>query len=114
LNLKNSALTFITDIVRAFSLSNKIKELNTIDRLRQLQFKEILSEETVTKVLTAYEIIVDIALNKEIKDAEASKPISKLYRSIFAICVQSNRLKNALGTIAKLLNLSVRYFKGQF
>jgi CBS domain-containing protein len=114
LNLKNSALTFITDIVRAFSLSNKIKELSTVDRLKQLQFKEILSEETVTKVLTAYEIIVDIALNKEIKDAEASQPISKYIDPYSLSVYNQNRLKNALGTITKLLNLSVRYFKGQF
>ncbi|MEF3254813.1 MAG: DUF294 nucleotidyltransferase-like domain-containing protein, partial [Deferribacterales bacterium] len=59
LNLKNSALTFITDIVRAFALSNNITELNTVDRLKKLQNKGILSEETVTKILTAYETIVD-------------------------------------------------------
>ncbi|MCA1928259.1 MAG: DUF294 nucleotidyltransferase-like domain-containing protein, partial [Calditerrivibrio sp.] len=114
LNLKNSALTFITDIVRAFSLSNKIRELNTVDRIKQLQFKEILSEETVTKILTSYETIVDLALTKEIKDAETGKEISKFINPNALSVFNQNRLKNALGSIAKLLNLSIKYFKGQF
>lgn len=114
LNLKSSALTFITDIVRAFSLSNKIRELNTVDRIKQLQFKEILSEETVTKILTSYETIVDLALTKEIKDSETGNQISKFINPNKLSVFNQNRLKNSIGSIAKLLNLSIKYFKGQF
>jgi len=114
LNLKSSALTFITDIVRAFSLSNNIKELNTVERAKQLQDKKILSEETVSKILSAYETIVDLALTKEIKDAESNKPITKYINPYELSVYNQNRLKNALGSIAKLLNLGLKYFKGQF
>ncbi len=114
LNLKNSALTFITDIVRAFSLSNKIFELNTVERAKKLQFNEILSEETVSKIISAYETIVDLALTKEIKDAENGKPINKYINPNELSVFNQNRLKNALGSISKLLNLSIKYFKGQF
>lgn len=114
LNLKNSALTFITDIVRAFSLSNRILELNTVERAKKLQFNEILSEETVSKIISAYETIVDLALTKEIKDAETGKPINKYINPNELSVFNQNRLKNALGAISKLLNLSLKYFKGQF
>ncbi|MCX8084534.1 MAG: DUF294 nucleotidyltransferase-like domain-containing protein [Calditerrivibrio sp.] len=114
LNLKNSALTFITDIVRAFSLSNGILELNTVDRAKQLQIKEVLSEETVSKIMVAYETLVDLALHKEIKDAEAGRVASKYINPNELSVYNQNRLKNALGSISKLLNLSLRYFKGQF
>jgi len=114
LNLKNSALTFITDIVRAFSLSNNIRQLNTIDRAKQLQMNEILSEETVTKIISAYETVVDLALTKEIKDAENGRSINKYINPDELSVFNQNRLKNALGSISKLLNLSLKYFKGQF
>ncbi|MEF3253944.1 MAG: hypothetical protein K6348_00025, partial [Deferribacterales bacterium] len=63
---------------------------------------------------TAYETIVDLALTKELKDAENGKPISKYINPETLSVYNQNRLKHALGTIEKSLNLTLKYFKGQF
>jgi len=112
INLKPYALSIIVDVTRSYTLAKKLSSLNTIERLNHLERKHILSEETVGKVKKAYEIIVDIILRNQIKQAKSGEEVSKYINPSELSNYNQTRLKNAIGTTSKYLNNSIKYFKG--
>ncbi|MGE4319371.1 MAG: putative nucleotidyltransferase substrate binding domain-containing protein [Deferribacterales bacterium] len=112
INLKSSASAFIVDVVRAFTLKNGLNELNTVERVKALMRKNIISEELYLHTLEAYETIVDITLNSQIQKAEKGEEINKYVNPDELSLYNRERLKKALGQIQKLLSTGLRFFKG--
>jgi len=112
LNLKPYALSIVVDVTRAYTLAKKLSSLNTMERLKHLERKHILSDETVGKVSKAYEIVVDIVLRNQIKSAKKGEKVNKYINPGSLSIYNQNRLKNALNTITRYLNNSLKYFKG--
>jgi CBS domain-containing protein len=112
LNLKVAALSFIVDVTRAFSLKFGLNDLNTIERLRHLKRKKVLSDEIVSQTQDAYEVLVDIGLNEQIRKALNNEPMSKYVDPDTLSLYNQEKLKKALNHVSKFLNMGVRYFKG--
>jgi len=112
LNLKMSALTFIVDVTRVFALSKQLNDLNTVERLKHLRRKNILSEETVQNVLSAYETVVDILMNEQINKSKRNYTPDKYVNPYKLSLLNQNKLKEAFNTISKYLSTGIKYYKG--
>lgn len=112
LNLKMSALTFIVDVTRIFALSKQLNDLNTVERLKHLHRKNILSEETVQNVLSAYETVVDILINEQINKSKRNYTPDKYVNPYKLSLLNQNKLKEAFNTISKYLSTGLKYYKG--
>lgn len=112
LNLKSYGISMVVDVVRAYTLTKKLSDLNTNKRLNHLQRKHILSEETYFIISQSYETVVDIVLRSQIDKASKNEAVDK-YIDPFKLSVfDQNRLKSSLNQISKFLNNSLKYFKG--
>ncbi|WP_022850403.1 putative nucleotidyltransferase substrate binding domain-containing protein [Limisalsivibrio acetivorans] len=112
MNLKVAALSFIVDVTRAFTLYKELNDLNTVERLKHLKRKKILSEETMQATLNAYETLVDIVLNEQIDQAKTDRSISKYVNPDSLSLFNQEKLRSSLNHVSKYLNTGLRYFKG--
>lgn len=111
INLKSAALVFLVDVTRVFTLHTGLNDLNTLERARHLERKKILSPETVTGLISAYETIVDLLLKEQIAKVEegghANKNIDPSQLSIY----NRERLKTSLQFITRYLSKALKYLK---
>jgi CBS domain-containing protein len=112
MNMKVAALAFIVDVTRAFTLKCGLNDLNTIERLKHLRRKKILSDELVSQTQDAYEILVDITLNEQIRQAYAGEGISKFVNPDSLSMYNQEKLRKALNHMSKFLSVGLKYFKG--
>ncbi len=111
-NLKRTALMFIVDVARAFSLYKKLKDLNTISRLNHLERIKALSSETVENVKEAYDVVCEIILNHQIEQAQKGEELNKFVNPKKLSVYTQEKLKNSLKTISKFLDRGLSYFGG--
>jgi len=111
INLKTSALTFLVDVTRAYTLKTGLNDLNTLERARHLERKKVLSPETVSDFVGSYETIVDLLLKEQISKVEhggeANKNIDPTQLSLY----NQERLKSSLQFITKYLNNALKTIK---
>jgi len=112
MNIKYAAMAILVDVTRAFTLNAGLSDLNTIERLKHLRRKNILSDDTVVAVREAYESIVDILLNEQIKMANKGEEVSKTINPNELSTYNQEKLKKALSQVPKFLNNGLRYLKG--
>ncbi|MCD8569621.1 MAG: DUF294 nucleotidyltransferase-like domain-containing protein [Geovibrio sp.] len=112
MNMKIAALAFIVDVTRAFTLKCGLSDLNTIERLKHLRRKKILSDELVSQTQDAYEILVDITLNEQIRQAHSGERISKFVNPESLSMYNQEKLRKALNHMSKYLSVGLKYFKG--
>ena len=111
-NLKRTALMFIIDVTRAFALYKGLKDLNTISRLNHLERVKTLSSETVENVKEAYDVVCDIILNHQIKQAENGEKFDKFIDPKKLSLYTQEKLRNSLKSISKYLDKGLSYFGG--
>jgi CBS domain-containing protein len=111
INLKTSALTFLVDVTRAYTLKTGLNDLNTLERAKHLERKKVLAEETVSDLTGAYETIVDLLLKEQIakveQGGEANKNIDPSQLSLY----NQERLKSSLQFITKYLSKASKTIK---
>jgi len=112
INLKRAALSFIVDVTRCFTLYKNLSDLNTIERMKHLERRGILAEDTVGNMINAYEIVTDIILNNQIEIAKSGKKLNKFVNPHKLSLYNQERLKLSLNHISKYLNSGLRYFSG--
>ncbi len=61
-----SAMTPIVDFARIYALKNKIEETNTLERLRQLNIKKVLSRQAYKEIERAYSFLLQLRLARQI------------------------------------------------
>jgi len=61
-----SAMTPIVDFARIYALKNKIEETNTLERLRQLNIKKVLSRQEYKEIERAYSFLLQLRLARQI------------------------------------------------
>ena len=61
-----SAMTPIVDFARIYALKNKIEETNTLERLRQLNLKKVLSRQEYQEIERAYSFLLQLRLARQI------------------------------------------------
>jgi len=61
-----SAMTPIVDFTRIYALKNKIEETNTLERLRQLNIKKVLSRQEYKEIERAYSFLLQLRLARQI------------------------------------------------
>lgn len=111
INLKTSALTFLVDVTRAFTLKTGLNDLNTLERARHLERKKILAPETISDFLGAYETIVDILLKEQIAKVEIGEAPDKNIDPLQLSLYNQERLKTSLQFITKYLHNSLKTIK---
>jgi CBS domain-containing protein len=111
INLKTSALQFLVDVTRAYTLKTGLSDLNTLERAKHLERKKVLAPETVSDFLGSYETIVDLLLKEQIskveQGGEANKNIDPSQLSLY----NQERLKSSLQFITKYLNKALKTIK---
>jgi len=112
INLKTSALTFLVDVTRAYTLHTGLNDLNTLERARHLERKKILSAETVSGLLGSYETIVDLLLKEQISRVEKGELPNKNIDPDQLSLYNQERLKNSLHFITKYLGRALKFLKG--
>jgi CBS domain-containing protein len=112
MNMKVAALAFIVDVTRAFILRSGLNDLNTIERLSHLKRRKVLSEEIVAQTQDAYETLVDIVLNEQIRQAREGEPVSKYVDPHKLSLYNQEKLRKALNHMSKYLSIGLRIFKG--
>jgi CBS domain-containing protein len=112
INLKTAALTFLVDVTRAFALNSGISDLNTLERVKHLGRKGVLSEETVQQVIGAYETCVDILFKEQIYQVESGNPPTKNINPKELSLYNQERLKGSLQFVSKYLTKGLKYLKG--
>jgi CBS domain-containing protein len=60
-----SAMMPIVDFARIYALKNKIEETNTLERLRQLNLKKVLSREAYEELEKAYSFLLQLRLARQ-------------------------------------------------
>lgn len=74
LNLKN-AMTPIVDFARIYALRNGIHATNTLERLQQLHFKEVLSHQQFEELEKAYSYLMQLRIVRQLTATlEQKKP----------------------------------------
>jgi CBS domain-containing protein len=111
INLKSSALTFLVDVTRAHVLKEGLNDLNTIERVRHLERKKVLADETVSDLLGAYETVVDILLKEQISKVEAGEPVNKNIDPSQLSLYNRERLKTSLQFITRYLSNALKTIK---
>jgi len=61
-----SAMMPIVDFARIYALKNKIEETNTLERLRQLNIKKVLSRQQYKEIERAYSFLLQLRLARQI------------------------------------------------
>jgi len=111
INLKTSALTFLVDVTRVYTLKIGLNDLNTLERAKHLERKKVLASETVQELAGAYETIVDLLLKEQISKVEeggtATKNINPEQLSLY----NRERLKSSLQFITKYLSKALKTLK---
>ncbi|MCP4690088.1 MAG: cyclic nucleotide-binding/CBS domain-containing protein, partial [Desulfobacterales bacterium] len=71
-----SAMTPIVDFARIYALKNEIEETNTLERLRQLRIKNVLSVQEYEEIEKAYSFLLQLRFARQVFAAidEKSKP----------------------------------------
>jgi CBS domain-containing protein len=59
-------MTPIVDFARIYALKNKIEETNTLERLRQLNIKKVLSRQAYKEIERAYSFLLQLRLARQI------------------------------------------------
>ncbi len=67
LDLKHRGTIPIVDIARVYSLAEGITKVNTLDRIRELENRKIIHEETAKSLCDAHEFIANIRLHNQQK-----------------------------------------------
>jgi len=112
INLKVAALTFLVDVTRAFSLHAGISDLNTLERVKHLERRKILSSETVQQVIESYETCVDILFKEQIYRVESGEMPTKNINPKELSLYNQERLKTSLQFVTKYLSKGLKFLKG--
>jgi CBS domain-containing protein len=71
-----SAMTPIVDFARVYALKNKIEETNTMERLRHLRLKRVLSQQELEELEKAYGFMMQLRFVRQVNAVtdEKTKP----------------------------------------
>jgi CBS domain-containing protein len=77
IDIKRSGLRIIADAARVYALANGISQCNTLDRLKSLVHRGVLSADLADAVSFAYEALLDMILQNQIRQRRSNQPLDK-------------------------------------
>ncbi|MDY6979514.1 MAG: DUF294 nucleotidyltransferase-like domain-containing protein [Pseudomonadota bacterium] len=77
IDIKRNGLRIIADAARVYALANAISQHNTLDRLKSLVHRGVLSADLVDAVSFAYEELLDMILQNQIHQKQTQQPLDK-------------------------------------
>ncbi|MFP3874355.1 MAG: putative nucleotidyltransferase substrate binding domain-containing protein [Thiohalophilus sp.] len=77
IDIKRNGLRIIADAARVYALANGITQRNTLDRLKALVHRGVLSADLVDAVSFAYEELLDMILQNQIQQKRTQQPLDK-------------------------------------
>jgi len=110
LNLKQNGLTPFVDFARVMSLKHGIKESNTLGRLQLLTEKQVIAPEFYTEMVEAYEFIMQIRLEHQLKQIEQDIAPDNFINPAQLSDLEKQTLKEAFEVTRRLQN----YIKQEF
>lgn len=77
IDIKRNGLRIIADAARVYALANGISQCNTLDRLKSLVHRGVLSADLADAVSFAYEELLDLILQNQIRQKQLQQPLDK-------------------------------------
>ena len=110
IDIKRNGLRIIADAARVFALDEGITACNTVDRLQALVRLGKFDAEYVASVTAAHDVLFDIALTHQIKQARAGKELDKFVYPHSLSAKEREALRIAMVVLKGLQNRLQRHF----
>lgn len=102
IDVKRNGLRIIADAARVYALANDISQCNTLDRLKSLVHRGMLSADLVDAVSFAYEELLDMTLLNQITQRRQQQPLDKRVYPHQLTEQQRSMLRMAMRAIKRL------------
>lgn len=99
LDLKKRGISLITDLVRVYSLSAGINEVNTRQRLIRLGNENIMDSKDSQNLLDAFDVLAQLRWDKHIQDLQQDHDITNLLDPSILSSLQRHQLKDSFAVI---------------
>jgi CBS domain-containing protein len=110
LDIKRQGLTPFVNFARVLALKHRVKETNTLARLRVLAREKVISEELWAKAVDAYEMQMQLRLIHQLHQLEAgSQPDNHIYPAGLSD-LEKRMLRDAFEVIERLHGVLKRLF----
>lgn len=110
LNLKNCAVMHIVNAIRILSLHAGISAVSTMDRLKELQVKNIFTQEEVEEIEDSFNILMVFRIKENLKQIHAEKPVTNFISIGLLDKSDYIKLKKALSTAKWIQQMIARRF----
>ena len=110
LNLKQNGLVTFVNFARIMALKHGIRESNTISRLNALKECKAISPEFLRETIDAYEFIMQIRLNHQLRQVEAEQPPDNFINPAHLTDLEKQTLKEAFEVTRRMQNLISQEF----
>lgn len=77
IDIKRNGLRIIADAARVYALANSISQCNTLDRIKSLVHRGVLSADLADAVSFAFEELLDMILQNQIRQTRQQQPLDK-------------------------------------
>jgi CBS domain-containing protein len=114
IDLKSSALDFLTNLTQIYAIAGEISHIDTPRRLRHLVRTGLISEELSQDISFAYETIINIIIHEHLDQHLNNRPIN-FYVTPSKLSIRaSKQLKRALHISKMFLSEAIAKFEGAF
>lgn len=110
LNLKNGAVMHIVNAMRILSLNAGISAVSTMERLKELQVKNIFTQEEVEEIEDAFNILMVFRIKENLNQIHAGKPLNNFISVGSLEKSEYIKLKKALSTAKWVQQMIARRF----
>ncbi len=100
LNLKKSAIIPLVDIIRIYSLANKIDAVNTLERIQALEDKQAMAKVDCQNLRDALKIVMHIRLETQAKQVTTGNDVNNFIDPKQLTTLQRKQVKDALSIVA--------------
>jgi len=111
IDLKKAGIFPIVQGIRSLSLSYQIEALSTIERIKKLQSKEILEETMVQELREAFEVLLYIRLEQQLKQQRNGNEISNEIDTQKLSKIQRDLLKDSLQIVEQFKKFITRHYR---
>ncbi|MFZ4462840.1 MAG: DUF294 nucleotidyltransferase-like domain-containing protein [Bacteroidales bacterium] len=102
-DLKNAVVPIIL-FARTYALQHSIYGTNTIDRIKSLKEKHLISEATADEMMYAYNFLMKLRFRNQIELLESNLPLSNIISTRKMMEIELHLLKKVLSTIPDFQN----------
>lgn len=108
LDLKKRGISLITDLSRVYALAGGISEVNTRQRLQQLEQRQLMDSKDVQNLLDAFDVLSQLRWEKHASELAQGHDVTNLLDPVSLSSLQRHQLKDCFSVINQAQS-SLRY-----